>query len=366
MILQLRDRFDNEYRLGVDAGRYVAEEHATGLAYDLRHLIALPGLADCHAHLSGDGVADMIEYDGSKFLEKMTANATRQLEGGVLLLAEKGSKSSLTLRFMEVPEDSRPRLQMAGHMIAVAGGYYPGFGVEIDDTNLAAVVTEATQGGASWVKIVGDWPRKGQGAVPNFDEDALRQIVAIAHAAGCRVAIHTAARETPQMAVRAGVDSIEHGLFLSNEDIEALGERGGAWVPTIAAMEAVASWLGPGSSGGRVLADGLTNTASLLATAADAGVAVLCGTDLALGHGRVAAEALRLIDYGFTASQAVDAVGEAAYRYLGVAFGFRPGLPADAVLFAANPAADPRQLLEPEIVLRSGAIVVGSLDVGQR
>jgi imidazolonepropionase-like amidohydrolase len=248
-------------------------------------------------------------------------------------------------------------------MIAVAGGYYPGFAAEIDEPDLAATIDEAAQGGATWVKLVGDWPRKGRGVVPNFSEEALRQIVTRAHAAGCRVAVHTAGPDTPQMAVRAGVDSIEHGLFLNQQDLAALGERGGAWVPTIFAMEAIAAWLGAASSGGRVLAAGLENTSATLAFAADAGVAVLAGTDLALPHGRVAAEALRLKEYGLSPAQAVDAVGDAAYRYLGVAAGFNPGLPADAVLFAGDPASDLQLLLQPVLVMRAGVAIVGELEI---
>jgi imidazolonepropionase-like amidohydrolase len=311
--------------------------------------------------LSGNDVADMTGYDGSGLAKKMLANANRQLEGGVLLLAEKGSSTSLTLQFLDVPEWRRPRMQMAGRMVAVAGGYYPGFAAEVDDADLDAVVADAASGGATWVKIVGDWPRKGRGAIRNFSEGALRQIVDKAHQAGCRVAIHAAAPDTPQLAVRAGVDSIEHGLFLHQEDLVALGERGGAWVPTIAAMEAVVAWLGADSSGGRLLADGLVNTAALVADAVDAGVAVLAGTDLALPHGKVAAEALRLAEYGLSPAQAVHAVGEAAYDYLGVEAGFRPGLSADAVLLAADPVGDLRLLLNPVVVMRAGVAIVGRL-----
>jgi hypothetical protein len=302
----------------------------------------------------------MIEYDGSAMSEKMMRNARRQMDGGVLLLAEKGSKSSLSLRFLEIDEAQRPQMQMAGQMLAVFGGYYPGFAREIDDDNLETVIGEAVGGGATWVKIVGDWPRKGRGAIPNFSEPVLRKIVGIAPRAGCRVAIHTAAPETPAVAVRVGVDSIEHGLFLNRDDIVTLGERGGAWVPTVVAMESIADWLGPSSTGGQVLAAGLENTASLLGFALEAGVAVLAGTDLAVGHGEVAKEAVRLIDYGLSPAQAVHAVGRAAYDYLGIETGFVVGRPADAVLFRDDPADDPGLLLEPQFVMRAGRMVRGA------
>ncbi len=358
MIVQLRDLAGAEYRLGVVGGKFVDASSGNGEVRDLRDLIATGGLADCHAHLSGDDVTDMIDYDGVDLQAKMRRNAVLQLEGGVLLLAEKGAKSSLSLQFLDENESGRPRMQMAGRMIAVPGGYYPGFAAEIDGSNLAETISEAVGGGATWVKIVGDWPRKGIGAMPNFAEDALSQIVALSHEAGCRVAIHTAAPKTPGIAVRSGVDSIEHGLFLSRVDIAALGARGGAWVPTLVAMEGIAQWLGESSSGGRMLHDGLRNVSDLLAEAVDAGVAVLAGTDVAVRHGQVAREALRLIDYGLSPAQAVHAVTEAAYDYLDVDAGFEPGRPADLVLFRKDPVVDPTELLRPALVMRAGRVVV--------
>lgn len=303
----------------------------------------------------------MIAYDGSGLAERMERNSRAQLEAGVLLLAEKGSKTDLTLRFVARDEAERPDIQMAGRMIAVAGGYYPGFAREIDEEGLADAVNAATSGGASWVKLVGDWPRRGKGPVVNFSEVALRQVVTVAHAAGCRVAVHAAAPETPALAVAAGVDSIEHGLFLDEASIVALGQRGGAWVPTVIAMQSIARWLGADSTGGRLISSGLAGVRSRLAGALAAGVAVLAGTDLAVPHGAVAEEAIRLTGYGLTAEQALHAVTTAAYDYLGVPHGFAPGMPADAVLVGDDPVRDLTVLRRPRLVLRRGRVITGRL-----
>lgn len=362
MILLLRDLAGFEYRVGVDAGRFVAPELVAANVQDLRRYWAIGGLADCHAHLSGDDVKDMIAYDGTDIVPKMRRNALAQLEGGVLLVADKGARTSLALRFIGEDEASRPILHMAGKMISVAGGYYPGFATEIEPMSLAAVVSAATDDGATWVKLVGDWPRRGRGSVSNFDEDELCEIVSIAHAGGCRVAIHTTAPETPGIAVRAGVDSIEHGLFLQEEDIVALGARGGAWVPTVLAMEATAAFLGPESTGGRMFAAGLANVRARLESAVGAGVAVLAGTDLAIPHGAVASEAVRLTEYGLSREQALHAVSLAAYDYLGIGGEFAPGQSADLVLFAENPKRDLTELQRPAHVMRAGRVVASSLD----
>ena len=122
------------------------------------------------------------------------------------------------------------------------------------------------------MKLIGDWPRKGIGPVVNFSEAELTQAVAVARANGARLAVHTMAREVPAMAVEAGADSIEHGLFLSDCDLVALGERGGSWVPTVIQIEKVIEQLGERSSGGRLLTEGLVNVAANLELAVEAGV----------------------------------------------------------------------------------------------
>lgn len=326
---------------------------------------AVPGLADSHAHLSG-GESEGWD-DPDEVIERSLVNAWAQLEGGVFLVADKGSADNVSLRLLDQPPDRRPDLQMAGHMIANPGGYYRDFAIEVDEADLVetirAAAAERTPAGTGpqWVKLVGDWPRKGQGAVTNFSEAAMRAGVEVAHEAGCRVAIHAAAPQTSSLAVAAGIDSIEHGLFLTADDLEALGARGGAWVPTITAMEGIRDMLGAESSGGRLFAEGLENVAELLAGAPQAGVTVLAGTDIVVPHGAVATEAASLGRYGLANEAVVDAVTDAAYRYLGTDHRFEPGSHADVLFFDADPRDDLGVLSRPVLGLRHGEVVVGSL-----
>ena len=326
---------------------------------------AVPGLADCHAHLSG-GYQDGWD-DPEATVERCRTSAWAQLEGGVFLVADKGSADDITLRMLDEPPARRPDLQMAGRMIANPGGYYAGFATEVDEAELTATVEAAVAqrtpdgNGPQWVKLVGDWPRKGQGAVTNFAEAAMHRAVEVAHGAGCRVAIHAAAPQTSSLAVSAGIDSIEHGLFLTADDLTALGARGGAWVPTVTAMEGIRDMLGAESSGGKLFADGLDNVQELLAGAPDAGVTVLAGTDIEVPHGAVATEALSLARYGLGPEAVVHAVTDGAYRYLGSDHRFEPGAPADVLFFDADPRHDLSVLARPVIGLRHGEVVVGSL-----
>ena len=195
------------------------------------------------------------------------------------------------------------------------------------------------------------------GPLPNFSEDELARAVAVAEEHGSRVAVHTMARDVPSMAVRAGVHSIEHGLFLALDDLEELGARGGIWVPTVIQVEAVIRQLGTESSGGRLLREGLDRVRSNLNHAVECGVVVLTGTDMAVGTHQVAKEAIRLWEMGMASAAVVDAVSCAGFRATGRPSNFDIGAPADAVLFDQDPALDPRVLAHPLRVIRYGRIV---------
>jgi imidazolonepropionase-like amidohydrolase len=248
-------------------------------------------------------------------------------------------------------------MEMAGRMIAPADGYYPNAGGGVEENGLADAVRRASTGPASWVKIIGDWPRKGLGPQANYGEAALRTAVEIAHAAGRRVAVHTMAPEGIRPAVDAGVDSIEHGLFLSADDLPRLAARNAAWVPTILGVESIIGWLGSESSGGRLLARGVANVRELLPEAERLGMTVLAGTDLAVPHGKVALEAIRLHEFGLSRPAALRAVTRAAYGYLGVGHEFSPGATADVVFVRDDPRENLETLLNPVTIFRSGRIV---------
>ena len=344
--------------LSVIDGHFRSPTESVDTELDTGGLWAVPGLADCHAHLGG-GAGDA-HGSSDDVLEQARTSAWAQLEGGVFLVADKGAGDDITLRVLDEPPTRRPELFMAGRIITSPGGYYDGFALEVDEADLLGAVSNATGGGATWVKLIGDWPRKGLGAVTNFSEQAMHQAVQVAHEAGCRVAIHAAAPNTSTVAVAAGIDSIEHGLFLTADDLAALGARGGAWVPTIAAMEAIRDMLGAESSGGKLFDEGLANVRELLAGAPAMGVTVLAGSDIEVPHGAIATEAARMADYGMAPADVVQATTTAAYEYLGSSHSFVEGGHADVLFFDADPRDDVSVLGRPIFGLRHGDTVVGS------
>ncbi len=336
--------------LGVEHG--VWSGHVDGEPTDLTRLVAVPGLADAHIHLSSDQ-SDFVPSDPARIRSRMVA----ELTGGVFLCLDKGWSDAGVLSVLGDPLEERPALRAAGPIVACPSGYYPGAVDEVAPEDLVERVARHPRAGG-WIKLIGDWPRKGVGAPPSFGLEPLTAAVAAAHAAGLRVAIHTMAPETPSIAVRAGVDSIEHGLYLTDDDIRALGARGGAWVPTVRQVERVIRQVGPERTGGRVLAEGLDRVRTLAGLAARSGVSVLAGSDFGIPQGRIGEEAVGLFEYGFGVEVAVTAVTSAAYEYVDEPYGLAEGLPADIVAFDANPLESIETLVSPRFVMRRGRVLV--------
>lgn len=338
------DRFDDPDNGPIDGELETAELHA------------LPGLADCHAHLGASSMAEMLHLSDEEVIANARRHAWMQVEGGVLLVIDKGSGTDAALAILDAAPADRPELSMAGTMIAPPGGYYAGYGHEVAEEDLVEVVRNVDPRSA-WVKIVADWPRRGTGPAANYTVEAVAKAVDVAHAAGRRVAVHTMAPAGVAIAVDAGVDSVEHGLFLDPGDFATLAGRKGCWVPTVINVEFLLDFLGADSSGGRLMQQALDNMRGLLPAAEASGVTILAGTDLAIPHGAVAREALKLRDYGLSAEAAVTAVSTAAYDYLGIDRRFAPGSPANAVFFADDPRDRLETLLEPRVVIRAGRVL---------
>lgn len=315
-------------------------------------LWALPGLVDAHSHIASD-----VLYMPGDLAAAMT-RARESLRAGVTLLLDKGWTDETAIEVINrVPRTDRPEMEAAAKIIASVGGYYPGFATEIEGGDMAGAVESAAASGRGWIKLSGDWPRKGIGPVANFTQDELGAAVRTAEENGARVAIHTMARDVPSMAVAAGVHSIEHGLFLAETDLDDLGSRGGMWVPTILRIEETVVQLGENSSGGRLLAEGLTRVRALLPLALEAGIHVLAGTDLVGSPANVGSEALMLAEYGLSNRQALEAVSVDGFAATDRDGCFEIGSPADAVFFGANPMQDLGVLAHPEAVIRLGSII---------
>jgi len=346
------------YEIGISGSRFVEVAGDRSALPDTSELWALPGLADCHAHVSMTSLSDFEAITEESMASAIPVNTWAHLEHGVVLILDKGGKTDATLMMLDHDADLRPHIEAAGSMIHPVGGYYDGFGAEVEPDALVEHIRTAASLRGGWLKLVGDWPRRGQGPVSNWPLSVLEEAVSVVHAAGARVAIHSMAHSASE-AVAAGVDSIEHGPFLTDEDLRSLGDRGGAWVPTIVNLLHLRDMLGADSSGGRMFQEGLDRMRTLLPLAEQYGVAVLAGTDLAVPAGKVAEEAVLLKEYGLSDRAATMATSGSAFSYIGLSDRPLVGAEADAVFFDENPFEDVGVLADPTIVVRRGNVVGG-------
>lgn len=356
--LHLRTLSEELVEVNIVGGR-IAPPGAAATTLDARHLYAFSGLGDGHLHLAARSIEEFIESPDDVDEAAVAANAARQVRSGVVAALDKGDKNGSVLTVLDIPRADRPDLEMAGPLHRAPGGYYPGVGVEAEGGALADHAGRLE--GASWFKVIGDWPRPGRGAVPSYRGPEFEAAVSAAHAAGRRVAVHTMAPETASLAVAGGVDSIEHGLFLTLEDLAALGARGGYWVPTVVAMEEVVSQLGRDSRGGSLLQSGLDNVRVLLPEARRLGVNVLAGSDLSSSHGAIAKEAVRLVDYGLDPADALAAASTRVSEAIGKPHQLSVGDPGDVVCVAGDPREDIRALGKVRLVVRMGRVVHADL-----
>ena len=300
---------------------------------------ALPGMVDAHAH---SALGPSREALG---LAEATEALRRRREEGVLAVRDLGAPHSITLRM--VPDPSLPRMRAAGRWLAPEGRFYPSFHEPVPAGALIDAALAEVTAGARWVKVIADW-------LPdelNYDAALLGRLVEAVHAAGARVAAHTAESCVSEV-VAAGVDSIEHGWLLSTGDLETLAARGGAYTPTLAALHSPLPAEAPPE---RVARRGRWQEAARVTVgeAVARGVTVLAGTDTA---GTISDEIGYLIDFGLTPVQALRAATIDARAYLGLT-SLEDGAPADVVTFDVDPRDDPGVLSEPAAVVLGGVRV---------
>jgi imidazolonepropionase-like amidohydrolase len=301
----------------------------------------LPGLVDAHTH---PGAAE----PGAPLDEELLrADLARHAASGVTLIRSPGLADHPPAWFGTDPD--LPRAVHAGPWFAQQGQFFDGWGRRPSHTDLP-MLAAAQAASTGWVKLIGDW----RPSDPPFPEPVVRAVVEAVHAVGGRVAVHAQNAEGCAVAVAAGVDSIEHGMWLDPALLDKMAGQGTALTPTLAVLtDGLERRRGqPETPGSRWYVGGASAHPALVAAAVEAGVTVLAGTD-SLPHGRVSGEIRALAAAGVPAHEALGAGSWVARAYLGLP-GLEPEAPADAVVYAADPRDDLTQLDKPLAVILRG------------
>jgi imidazolonepropionase-like amidohydrolase len=354
---------------------------------DLSARTVLPGLIDTHVHLTGaPGDAWWREaVDPPEWAALVGAhNAGTTLRAGFTTVRDLGSAGVSGFALRRAIEEGLvigPRLLVSGQALSTIGGHgdVAGFRPEViaalDGHNTctgvdqcAARVRELARAGADVIKFHatgGVLSQGDRGLGQSFSDAEMRAIVETAHALGLRTAAHAHADAGIAAAVRAGVDSIEHGTFLSEATARLMRERGATLVPTLMAFTGIRERLGTGVYTPlveRKVRETLAVVGRGARYARAAGVPIVFGTDAGVyEHGRNAQEFAQLVELvGMTPAEAIASATTGAARLLNMQDEIgriAPGLSADLIAVEGDPLQDVRRLEHVSFVMVRGRVI---------
>jgi imidazolonepropionase-like amidohydrolase len=365
----------------VEGGRIAYAGPAAGLpegadraqTLDFPGATLLPGLVDAHVHLVASGgpdlAADVPRSEAERTLAAVV-NARRNLDQGVTLvrdLGAPGAEAVLVGRAVEAGTVAGPRVVAAGPAVTMTGGHIPYLGRVTDGVEAMRAAVRANLAlGARCIKVVATGGVLTMGVDPRepaYTQAELDALVEEAHRLGLTVAAHAIGEGGVAAALRAGADSIEHGMFLDEAAIELFLKTGARLSATFLAPHGILS--GPTVPGwikdrARPAAEA---QARWFRAAVSAGVRTVAGTDAGTPdnpHGGVAREVAFMVEAGLDALAAVRAATAEAADLLGVSDRgvLRQGAAADVLVADGDVAADVHALQRPLAVFQDGRRVV--------
>ncbi|MCS5695359.1 amidohydrolase family protein [Desulfofundulus thermocisternus] len=204
----------------------------------------IPGLIDCHVHLALDGRdfsrARQQWNNRPEWQERVKADLQETLERGIVAVRDGGDRAGIGLEAKQLVMSGRlagPLVLACGQALHRQGKYGSFLGPGLTPAELETAVDSLARQGVDHLKVlvsgIVSFSEYGRVGGPQFTREELQRIVHRARGRGLRVMAHASGEEAVRLAVEAGVDSIEHGYFLSEESLHRMAARGIAWVPTV-------------------------------------------------------------------------------------------------------------------------------------
>lgn len=358
---------------------------------DLGDATLLPGLIDAHTHISfestddwNQGAIDNLRRPLPEAAIRATAFARKTLMAGFTTIRDVGSGEYVDVGLRNAIRSGivpGPRILAAVHSLGARGGHcdttgFP-FGTFGPETGVQQGIASGPDQfrdavrfqlkyGADVIKVCATGGVLSLGDevdTPQLSQEEMNAIVDEAHRLRKKVAAHAHGAEGAKVAIRAGVDSIEHGSFLDDEALRLMKERGTYLVPTLLAGEYVAGKATIRKYPPEIAEKARQAVAARSATfkkALKMGVKIAFGTDSSVSpHGMNAQEFALLVDHGMSPAAALRSATSGAADLLGLAKAIgtlEPGKAADVIAVPGNPLQDIKAMERVEFVMKGGEV----------
>lgn len=379
----------------VENGRIKAiEDGATTPAgatvVDLRDRTVMPGMTDVHVHLTFDVGQPWYNFLTPKFSEPYFAisglsNALKMARAGFTTVRDLGGQMNASTALRDSIREGMfpgPRIQVSGPALSIIGGHgddsvglNPDLAAAVNEQGQVGVCTGVDEcsravrkiaaAGADVIKFHATGGVLDPGAMgleQHFSDAEMKAIVDTAHSLHLKAAAHAHGARGIEAAVRAGVDSIEHGTFIDDAGIKAMKERGTYYSATLMAFSGLNRNIGKGIYAANSEAKGrqaLAVWGTGLNKAYKAGVKIALGTDAAVfPHGEAAQEVgLMVSKAGMTPRDALIAATKGGPELLGLAGEtgtLDVGKSADLIAVEGDPLTDPSAVTRVTYVMVMG------------
>ena len=358
---------------------------------DLKNQMVLPGLIDMHVHVTFERDATrnphlwITEYEADYALRSLKY-LKRTVNAGFTSVRDLGSSYQVIFplkRAVERGDIVGPRIFAAGDMITPTGGHADMHGYRRDITkateggglgvcdgadDCTRAVRDVIKSGADVIKITatgGALSNTAAGVNQQFTDEELSAIVNTAHHLGRKVTAHAHGTEGIKAALRAGVDSIEHGSFLDKDTVKLFKKQDAYLVPTLLAGATVKEEVLNNPNMPKAIAEKVEFVAPKMEEsfklALKNKVKIAFGTDSGVSkHGDNAKEFELLVKYGMTPKQAIKSATVEAAKLLGQSHNLGDlsvGKQADIISVNMNVLDNINELSQVQFVMKGGKVL---------
>lgn len=341
---------------------------------DLHGRTLMPGLFNCHVHITSnpDPRAQKPTSQAALTIQAIN-NLALHLSSGVTYVRDVGSADFIDIELREAVNDGRvqgPDMQVSGRCICMTGGHGWNTGRQADGADeCRKAAREMLRAGADWIKVMATGGVMTKGVEPGAEQLSVEEMTAIAeeaHKKGVRVCTHAQGNTGIKNALKAGIDCIEHGIYLDDESIGTMLKQGSWLVPTLCAPHFI---LKHGVKDGvpeyAVKKTEIVHDAHFASfqKAYKAGVKCACGTDAGTPynpHNGTPNELILMVKAGLTPMQAIETATINSAKLLNVSDSLgsiEAGKKAHFAIFDGDPSKDINDILKCRMTVKNGEVV---------